>query len=366
MRRPDLQFLVFDDHGARYRRIEDAATLLRRTPPPIPIVIDWQPTVEVLLTLTPEALAEYDAIFVDFNLQSSQGLPRDERLRLDVAGSDDSMPSSRVSLDLRQATGMGVLLRVRELMSTPEYWDAWAVRASTGSRTERAWRDPRGSALYSFVEYADMTSRLFAAAAWAWFGARFFDGNSTVENMAQRLRSSRRTDAVGTMQQRMVELAAGPLMTMLTLNPLGDSQLITPAENPSGFDWYRIYRRAREGRHQFAFGRPIKEAFHEIVGYTPELPVRRSHQFDVIAEHLHDAAQTFIDVWDTPPDGSDPFSDAADTETRPRTRTGYKFSWTQRDPLTEFLTHTSRFWDAPDVRLAFTHHMATRPRTAGR
>lgn len=361
--------LVFDDLGARYERLRRAATMLpaarrSRRLEPLSMQVDVEYSVAGLSGMSPELLAEYDAVYVDFQLNSggvfdSTTAPN---LTVDLGATDGTVVA--VPVDATTATGMTVMLRLRNLMESPDYAERWRARRRSIPLAVREWSEPTGARLHTFVHYSVDHSRLFAAAGAAWFDAVFFDAQETVETMAQHMARPRAYRSYPKPAQ--VRESVEPLMRMLTLDPVGDATWVQGCK-PTGYDWYRLYKHVRDGRRQLDNGTPLREAFAAVLGQSPRINVQRALQVQAWGNRMQGAAQDFINSWEIADDelpryanrlgpGCDNEQDAGE-EISPWPA----FQWGQQnDPLQEYLKRTALFWDSPDVRLAFEEHLARR------
>ena len=340
-----LRFVVVEDMGAR---VHDLKNLCRKMGAscgePFAALADEDQLSRApdIAEFGPEDLALVDAIFVDFDLQSHK-----------VAGHLQWRPFKlRDGTEVRPNTGMSCLLIARDLMERPEYRRARSAHLQRQRTEHRQWLGPDGQTrLFSYVGADQDVSRLFAAAAQAWFSACYLNAQPDLSQPAELGDAVRQLKAAPMERLRLDQQArwyhdrgAGLLDDVLLRADFhGKGWAPIPSEQwPSNFDLYRIYleHRGWTGFGSFADPRGFREAVYAVTGAV--LPERRA------------PGDSTVRVFTAMQNALDSFRLEADLNA-----TDWPAKWGGLggpDPMYEYLQDSALFWLSPDVRIAFEQH----------
>lgn len=292
------------------------------------------------------SLAELDVILVDFSLNThrygAQG---------PVVAVAHPVPADGAAVRVEEvelSTGIGVLLHLTRLLATEEYVAARGARPVT--------------ALYTFVDLDEPTSRYFAAAAWSWFGVPVF--SIRPKGMPEQLR---RLGHAGIDQER-VDDGARALDELLEYFRLAKRQSGWMAEG-TGTDAYRWLRVLQE-----------KEVSNDVESYrrvglissairmnrksrkVERVTVDEVRQFhDRLVDRLYQRVKNLVASYDQYLVADWPLALELD---RGKDEDGYDRNGVRRTLRNE-LDRTQEFWQAEDVSVALDLFRARHGAPAG-
>lgn len=332
-----LLFLVVEDTGGRVKNLEAAARMVDRDAE----VDGYESLVELFndaqkhgMKKYLEYLAEIDACFVDFDLVTSH-VPGYTTMAPLVL--NPGMPHEE---SVTPTTGISALLWLRQVMESSEYR---RLRADYVKKHDGAlWNPHLSMRIFSFVELRDTVSRLFAAAAKAWFGAEFFNAQVSQDVMAGWLKGPESYQQ--NFQVSTILDAADELEAMLGQDFMGDARWIPLHQHPSAYDWYLIY-----AEHDGKLG--VRDHFQDAVFKVSNVRITKKvnpyNQYATVATAMQDGVNDFLKVFDRElPDW-------------PEWTTGRRRDdpAAREDPLMSWLVESRLFWTAPDVRVACKEHL---------
>ncbi|TCC38894.1 hypothetical protein [Kribbella speibonae] len=304
--------------------------------------VDIMTTADEIRSIDAETLAAIDAVFVDFDLQSHKvpGNLRWQPLKL------------RNGVDVPPVTGMSALLWLRDVMESDQYRRLRGQYLAEQSPEHRKWVGPTGrTRLFAFVDAKDAPSQLYAAAAYAWFGAAYLNAQIDFANPEELRDATSQLQGDPDEYLRSNRLArwyaeqGGPMLDRLLVGGrVQNMERLIPASTPwpTNFDLYRAYRKhyGKSGFGTYDDPHGFREAFLQITGHVIA-PQKRL---------LGDPTKEFFRGLQN---SLDEFRCAAD----PNARDWSEWRMTGADPLYDYLTESARFWDAEDVRVAFEEHL---------
>lgn len=289
----------------------------------------------------PEDLAEVDAVFVDFDLQTNKANGHLTWEPLTLHG----------GLVVPPVTGMSTLLYLRDLMETTAYQTARQARLDALRPNQRAWLGQDGrTQLFSYVEAKDAVSMLFAAAASAWFGATYFNAQFDLQNPLERdaaLRVLLANPDARLLLDKQANWYMGEGAALLDQMLIEDdyhgkgNQLIPSELWPSNYDMFRIYL-AHKGKSGFGLYQDpagFRDAVCEVTGAL--LPPHKANKEST--DRVFARVQASLDR----------FRGAADVNADEWA------DWTglnRGDPMYDYLVESALFWKSADVRIAYQDH----------
>lgn len=342
-----LRFITVEDLGVRAESMQALCKAAGDTLAGEPVAalsnIDRLLTPNDIRLIDADELALVDAVFVDFDLNAHK-----------VPGHHAWQPLIMTDgTQVRPWTGMSALLYLRDLMSTLQYRHARKTYLSQRDQAHRDWVGGDGSTrLFSFVEARDDTSRLFAAAAQAWFGAMYQNAQPDVADKEERDRAVAQLlmSPTARLQKdwpaRLVANDwAGRLDDLLLISTfLGRNWGVIPSRMwPSNFDLFRVYlaHRGKAGFGKYTDPVGYRDAFHAVTGSA--LPKIKSDGESTprFFGDMQGALAAFCEVTGQI-DGEWP-------------------EWAAKgvDPMYDYLVDTRLFWESEDVRVAFEVHRGT-------
>lgn len=303
------KFLVVDDLGARTDAVRAAAL-----PIPEVITIESVGSLDALVGDYADRLAEFDVIAVDAHMSSDRAtspggidtFPDPAR-----ALSDDEVPMSELEI----TTGIGAMLWLEQMMGEPEYRQARVAMHGPHKGNRNAY-------IYSFMDFTEPHSRLFAPAAYLWFEAELFPATATRDLMTKHLKRIAvlsPSDAMGRHpNNEVVKTASRHLETLL-----GSEVHKAPAGiTLSLADWMQLVKEAR-----VSLG-ALKRAAKSHHGVN--VPWQRPAQYSELREELAHKTERYLSHFAL---GS--------------------HEWVAKSPsasLLQMLDHDQTFWSAEDVK----------------
>lgn len=296
-----------------------------------------------------DLLATIDGFFIDFELNVEK-VPNRHRWEV--------LALPRHELRVPPQTGMSTLLWLRDVMEGEEYRVARKRYLATKDDHHRRWVGGSlgKTRLFAFVEFGDLTSQLFLAAAYSWFGACHFNAQTDFRDSEQRhaaikqLQYDHETyvskNAVTRWAAERGNQAFDAMCFEYELDKQARDKVLnlipTTSPLPINFDLFRIYLE-HNGKTGFgSYDDPLgfRDAFHSVTGVALPKGARLKEDPPRLFNHLH----TLVDHFRT---SADPNASAWS-------------DWTgtgAADPLSVYLTETALFWEAEDVRIAFHEHL---------
>lgn len=347
-----LRFVVLEDMGYRTR----ALSTLCKTIGPVNgrSFADLAPEdtlfiVPDIAEFGPKDLATVDALFIDFDLQTSK-----------APGHASWKPFTLTTgAKVPPLTGMSAFLQVRDLMETDEYRQARRRHVKRLPPEQREWLGETGKTrLFTFVEAKDTVSRLFAAAAVSWFGASYFNAQPPLDSTENRDIAARQLRAphdhrlhLDRPAKRYHQSVAPALDQMLIDDDFrGRGQQLIPEEAwPTNYDMYRIYwnHQGTSGFGSYQDPSGFRDAVFKVCGVA--LPPHKlpKESTDRVFRRMHTSLETF--------------NATADVNAKEWP------DWTGlargKDCMLDYLGNSQLFWDSPDVRIAFQEHLSRRGAT---
>ncbi|MCO7274076.1 hypothetical protein [Cellulosimicrobium cellulans] len=279
------------------------------------------------------SLAELDVILVDFSLNTHRygGLGP-------VVAVEHPAPADGAAVRVEEvelSTGIGVLLHLTRLLATEEYVAARGARPVT--------------ALYTFVDLDEQTSRYFAAAAWSWFGVPVF--SIRPKGMPEQLR---RLGHAGVDQERVTD-GAHALDELLEYFRHARRQLgwVTEGRGSDAYQWLRVLQENKLSEDVEAYRRVglISRALRpnrrtRAVEPVTVDKVRQLH--DRLVGRLYQRVKNFVACYDQYLVDDWPLGLDGD---RAGNEAGYDRD-AVRGALRDELDQTQEFWRAEDVSVA--------------
>lgn len=354
-----LRFVVLEDMGMRPRTLTAICKVMTSPGGDAFAAFapeDWLMIPPDIAEFGPSDLAAVDAIFVDFDLQSSK-----------TAGHTSWDSFSLVSgVEFVPRTGMSALLYVRELMETEEYRSARASYVAGLPEDQRQWLGASGiTRLFSFVEAQDPVSRLFVAAAASWFGATYFNAQHDLHSpdalqAAVRQLATGADDPLSDRQARSYRTSvARAFDDLLTTEFRGRNQQLIPSQHewPSNFDLYRIYL---EHRGKIGFGQwrdPVgfRDAVFEVCGIELEPRNVPPASAGPVFSRMQVALESFHASTD--PNAKD-WQDWSENDHDPRAEEWPDWDGLKsHDEMLDYLQSSRLFWTSGDVQAAYQEHV---------
>lgn len=308
-KRPSTRILLVDDWAARANRL---LGLTDST-----IVVEELSTLTELLGTTAADLADFTAIFVDFDLSAHRPECRPFP-ELVLPATVPGAPDDRVTA----TTGAAALLHLERVFQSAASFGRW-------TSAEASVRHPR---LFAFVNTDETTGRTFAAAAHLWFGAEYFPSDlpesagSWLHDLGAYVREQT--------QPALARSAAAAFGDLLASDINGDLRSLDV--RPSTFEWLQVYLMSG------GWNAGPQQTLDALYAMTKGRAVRgmrspnRSEFWQRIWLRLYDEYNVFLVAFVD----EEPLHEPGGV----RNRGG--------DPLLEHLRSSSLFWTQPDVRLA--------------
>lgn len=332
------KMLVIEDQGPRVRHFKEALKEFAE--------IRTKVTLDGLFREEAETIARYEAVLVDFDLQT-------EKNRF-VAPAPILLlnPGSEDEIKVEATTGIGAMLHLRNVFASQEYREARKLHlGQEGGNLPPGWRPPPAHVaqqrdspftprLFAFVGNDDPVSRLFASSCAAWFGAVYLDAHGNADYLKGALKNPTTHEQAAL--SRRIQKAGTYLTWMLKENFLGEARWLEP--KPDGFQWLRIYHKS--GGKQYS-ERTLKDAIVKVLGQPPTV-YNLKHtgtQYSPVATLIQDAVFEYMKEWD---EGLEEWPEWGG----PRTTN-------LEDPVMDWLQRTETFWSAGDVEAAWLQHKRT-------
>lgn len=327
------QLIVVEDQGPRLQHIREALKGFAE--------IKHKVTLHGLCNEEAEKVAEYDAVLVDFDLQTEKNRHRTPAptlvLNLGHAG----------EVRLEATTGIGAMLHLRNVFASKNYQEAREKRLrEVGERLPPGWRpppphvaklleEPFTPRLFAFVHASDEVSRLFASACADWFGADYLDAQGEKSYLRAALGEPDRHEQAA--QSRRIQRAGAALTRMLEEDFLGKASWLAP--RPDAFQWLRIYYTSNGKR---ASERVLQDAIEEVLP-RPLMQYnlrQKVTQYEPIGARIQAAVRNYMQEWDR---GLPDWPEWG----------GPRSEFPHEDPVYEWLQRTDSFWSAADVHAAW-------------
>ena len=297
----------------------------------------------------PEDLATVDAVFVDFDLQTSK-----------AAGHMSWEPFTlSTGLKVPPVTGMSAFLYVRDLMESSEYQRARRSHVEALRAEQREWLGQSGKTrLFTFVEAKDAVSMLFAASAVSWFEASYFNAQPELNSADNRDTAARQLSAtpekrlqVDRPARRYHRRVAPALDQMLIEEDFRGKgqQLILGDVWPTNYDLFRIYleHRGKSGFGSYQDPSGFRDAVFEVCGLALAPNKVPKESTDRVFARMQASLEKFHTV----------------TDLNAKEWPDWDGLARGKDPMLDYLTESQLFWTAPDVRIAFQEHLRRREET---
>lgn len=279
-------------------------------------------------------LERYDVVLVDFGLHTRRYGADGPLVTVDVPAADPEDTGNR-RIEVEITTGVGVLLHLEQVLGAGE-----------GARP----------AVYTFVDLVEETSRLFAPAAWAWFGVPVFPVRDPL-SMARQLRARDHAPQ----QQARVQAAADALEELTEYF----------ARTPSTQRWKWVTPGVGRDAYEWLVGLHAAEVSPDPDAYLSRGLIRRSTLFDRVTvddtKQLHNMliarlysrlrdlegcfGRAWVEDWPAPDGGTDLPQKEAKQHNADVRRT-----------LRNELARSGEFWTADDIRVALGRHRVARAR----
>ena len=329
-----LRLLIVDDTSARRAHLEQA--LLTAQEAGAPALADGAEVIRIadlatLRALDVDTLAGFDAVLVDFVLESAKvpGYQSWERVVVPTP--------TGATITFTPKTGMTALLLLRSMIESDAYRTS---RAAVLDSPIAGWNLADGTArLFSFVDLKDWQSRLFAAAAWHWFGAPCLNAQLSLAQLAAEVGNPGTIQGAtpGTPRSQGLAKLGAAVDDGLEGDPVGAYEFLDGEVRPTGLQWYCIYL-AHRGKSRFS-PEAVREAAYEIAGAHVRTEHLRSSTYQKVMQRLQGQLWDFVGMVQPKPAWE---------------------PWVLRDradPVFEFLDESESFWQAPDVEAAFLAHV---------
>ena len=332
-----VQMLLVEDLGHRSEEFKRAVAQVNAgQPESAQIVVDAVTSVFDLdeqELLEPASLARYDAVLVDFHLNTDR-LCRQFGTRAPLVDG----PMGPVPVE----TGMGVLLWLNDRAETDEYRkERVAVTREFPSRRQRPHQ-------LTFGSLDDVWPKFYASAGRSWFGTSHIDATNhqgtvkIVEEMRRQIVSGAECLRLATMQNQAIERALAAFEAMVEQREYAAFAKWNQGQvSGEAYDWYAMYL-AFGGKRGGTAGlvREIKERWGADCTWS-NLTVSFS---DTIATTLQNSLEDFVIAF------------APDESSRTWDAPWRQGNGSDADPMLDVLRDSALFWQSTDVRAALLAH----------